>query len=66
MKILEVNAQTNEQIEREATEQEIAQSKIDAETQLSKESAAKTRANAKAALLERLEISADEARLLIS
>ena len=66
MKILEHNVETGEVIERNATAEEIAQiksRKIEAET---KELEAEAKAQAKAELLERLGITADEAKLLLA
>lgn len=66
MKIKEVNASTGEEIIREATEAEIEQAKIDALEilKMAEEKAAK--AAEKAALLEQLGITADQAKLLLS
>lgn len=70
MKIHEYDAITNESILRDPTEQELAQQEIDnanaqaAKAILDAELAAK--AAQKAALLERLGITEDEARLLLS
>jgi hypothetical protein len=66
MKILEHNVETGEVLERNATAEEIAQiksRKIEAET---KELEAEAKAQAKAELLERLGITADEAKLLLA
>jgi hypothetical protein len=66
MKILEHNVETGEVIERNATAEEIAQiksRKIEAET---RELEAEAKAQAKAELLERLGITADEAKLLLA
>jgi hypothetical protein len=60
------NAQTGEVIEREMNDEELTQYEIDQENEvlrLAKEAAAAT---AKAALLERLGITAEEAKLLLS
>ena len=65
MKITEIFANTGEVIERDATADELAQMKInklEADEALAK---AKSEATAKAALLERLGISAEEAVLLL-
>jgi hypothetical protein len=62
MKILDHNVETGEVIEREATEAELEQAEIDA-------AAAAERAEeieAKAALLERLGITEEEAKLLLA
>ncbi len=63
MKITEIDALTNIKTEREATENEIAEIAAAMAEIKAKENAAIT---AKAALLERLGISADEAALLLS
>jgi len=61
-----VNATTGEEIEREMTEKELAQLQSDqAEAQI-KAQAAVEAAAAKAALLEKLGITEDEAKLLLS
>jgi hypothetical protein len=65
MKILEHNVETGEVIERDATEEEIAQAAKDQaelNARLAQEAA---KAEAKAALLEKLGITEDEARLLL-
>jgi hypothetical protein len=68
-KITEYDAITNETIERQATAEEIAEIKLRAQSQTDRLAAqaaeAETRATQKAALLERLGISEDEARLLL-
>ncbi len=63
MKITEIDALTNIKTEREATENEIAEIAAAMAEVKGKENAAIT---AKAALLERLGITADEAALLLS
>ena len=65
MTIHEVNAATGEVIDREATAEELAQKAIDAQTAAEKATAEADRAEAKAALLDRLGITADEAALLL-
>ena len=65
MKITEIFANTGEVIERDATADELAQMKInklEADETLAK---AKSEATAKAALLDRLGITAEEAVLLL-
>lgn len=60
------NATTNEIVEREMNDEELAQRQLD-EARAKQESEAKAEAlAAKAALLDRLGITADEARLLLS
>jgi hypothetical protein len=66
MKTFEHNATTGEVIERELTQQEIDQIEIDAIESQAQKSAWETKEKAKAALLQRLGISADEAALLLS
>jgi hypothetical protein len=64
--IKEVNAQTGEETEREMNAQELAQLEIDQE-QAAKEAIAKTKLEArKNALLEKLGITEDEAKLLLA
>lgn len=66
MKITEVFTLTGEIIEREATEAEIAQAAIDESSEAARLAAIEATAVAKAALLERLGITAEEATLLLS
>jgi len=63
--IKKYNCETQEEIIRDATADEIAQMKIDAETWEADKVAAKAKAAQKAALLERLGITEAEARLLL-
>tara|TARA_R110000868_G_scaffold255362_4_gene511970 strand:+ start:137 stop:337 length:201 start_codon:yes stop_codon:yes gene_type:complete len=65
MKILEHNVETGQAAERDATASEIAEIKNYAAESKAKQSKIESDANAKAALLERLGITADEAALLI-
>jgi hypothetical protein len=65
MKILEHNVETGEVIERDATADEIQQQKSEAKKQSDADKAAAEKLAAKAVLLERLGISADEAALLL-
>lgn len=60
------NTETNEVIDREMTDTEFAQYEADQETLISIEAEAQAKATQKAALLERLGISEDEARLLLA
>ena len=62
---LEHNVLTGEVVERELNEQELAQLKIDLAEAKAKAEAEAAKAEAKAALLERLGITADEAKLLL-
>ena len=66
MKITEFNAATGATIEREPNAAELAQLKIDAENQATKNAENAAKEATRAALLERLGITADEAALLIS
>jgi hypothetical protein len=65
MKITEVFTLTGEVVERDATAAELAQSKIDQETEKAFQAEIAAKAEAKAALLERLGITVDEATLLL-
>jgi hypothetical protein len=66
MKITEHDVLTGEIIEREATKEEITQAKIDLEVATSDALEIESKAAAKSALLERLGISENEAKLLLS
>ena len=65
-----VNIETGEVIEREPNVEELAQQEIDSISEIAereaKETEAEAKATQKAALLERLGISEDEARLLLA
>jgi len=69
-KITEYFALANETIERDATVDEILQIEKDAQEEAKRKAdaiaEAKSKATAKAALLDRLGITADEAKLLLS
>ena len=60
-----VNAQTGEEVERPMNKQELAEYEVEQAAYLAKLEQQKTAATAKAALLERLGITADEAALLL-
>jgi hypothetical protein len=60
-----VNCETGEEIVRDATAQEIAQMELDAANAAAKKAEAEAKATAKAALLTRLGITAEEAQLLL-
>ena len=60
------DAETNETIDREMTDAEFAQYQADQAAQAAKIAEAEAAAAAKQALLDRLGITADEARLLLS
>jgi hypothetical protein len=70
MKITEINGITDSIIERDATPEEVALIEEEqderAEAKAAEEAAEAERAIAKAALLDRLGITADEAKLLLS
>jgi len=60
------NTETDEVIDREMTDDEFAQYEADQEVQAAEVAEAQEQATAKAALLDRLGITADEAKLLLS
>ncbi len=60
------NTETNEVIDREATDDEFAQFELDQIQSQKRIAEAQAKAQAKAALLQRLGIAADEAKLLHS
>lgn len=60
------NTQTNEVIDREMNDAEFAQYEADKALQLQAKAEAEAKATAKAALLDRLGITAEEAVLLLS
>ena len=70
MKITETNGATGETIEREATETEIAeltyQAELAAEAKAEEERIAAEKAAAKIALLDRLGLTEEEAKLLLA
>jgi hypothetical protein len=66
MKILEHNVETGEVIERDATPAELVQAEKDAKVMADRLQAEADKAISKSALLERLGITADEAKLLLS
>jgi hypothetical protein len=66
MKILEHNVETGEAVERDATAAEIKQMEADAKKDAIAQKALADKELAKAALLDRLGITADEAKLLLS
>ena len=65
-KITEVNCATGEVLVRELTADEIAQRKIDADNEKANAAAVAQAATDKAALLAKIGITADEAKLLLS
>lgn len=60
------NTETNEIIDREMNDEEFAQHQINQATFLAQKAEAEAKAAQKAALLERLGITEDEARLLLA
>ena len=66
MKTIEHNATTGQIIERDLTEKEIAQIEIDAAESAAQKAAYEAKEAAKAALLDRLGMTAEEAKLLLS
>ena len=64
--VKEYNCETGEEIVRDATASEIAQWKKDADDFVARQEAQAQEQATKAALLERLGITADEAKLLLS
>jgi hypothetical protein len=60
-----VNAETGEEIIRDANAEELAQMAIDVENAVARKAEAEAKATAKAALLERLGITQEEAQLLL-
>ena len=63
--VREHNVQTNEVIDREMTDAEFAQYQADQAAEVEREAQAQAKAAAKAALLERLGITEEEAKLLL-
>jgi hypothetical protein len=61
-----VNVSTGEEIERELNDTEFAQYKADQESQIAKQAKAEAKATQKAALLEQLGITEEQAKLLLS
>ena len=60
------NVTTGEIVEREMNDDEFAQLQIDIANEQTRQAEAESRAQAKAELLERLGITADEAKLLLA
>jgi hypothetical protein len=60
-----VNCETGEEIVRDATADEIAQMELDALNAAAKKAAAEAKEAARQAILDRLGLSADEAKLLL-
>ena len=60
------NLETDEIIDREMTDAEFADYELEQEKEIKLQAEAQTKADAKAALLERLGITAEEAQLLLN
>ena len=60
-----VNAETGEEIVRDANAEELAQIEIDAANAATRKAEAEAKATARAALLDKLGITAEEAQLLL-
>jgi hypothetical protein len=60
-----VNCETGEEIVRDANAEELAQMKLDADNVAARKAEAEAKAAEKQALLDRLGITADEAKLLL-
>jgi hypothetical protein len=60
-----VNVETGEEIVRDATAEEIAQMKIDTDNAVSEKAEAEAKSANKQAILDRLGLTADEAKLLL-
>ena len=63
--IKELNCETGEEIVRDATAAEIAQMELDAADAIARKAQAEAKAAEKQALLDRLGLTADEAKLLL-
>jgi hypothetical protein len=63
--IREVNLDTNEVIDREMNKKELAQSETDHSAQIARETEAEAKATARAEILNRLGITANEAAILL-
>jgi hypothetical protein len=60
-----VNCETGEEIVRDANAEEIAQMKLDADNAAARKTEAEAKETAKAAILDRLGLTADEAKLIL-
>jgi hypothetical protein len=65
MLIQEYNCETGIETLRDVTKAELAQKKIDREAQLAHQAETEAKAQAKAAILDRLGLTADEAKLIL-
>jgi len=63
--VKEFNCETGEEIVRDATAEEIAQMKIDADNALARKAEAEAKDAARQAILDRLGLTADEVKLLL-
>ena len=63
--IKEVNCETGEEIVRDANADEIAQIKLDAENATARKAEAEAKEAARQAILDRLDLTADEAKLIL-
>jgi hypothetical protein len=64
-KVKIVNCQTGEEIVRDATAEEIAQMELDAANEASRKAEAEAKTAQRHAILDRLGLTADEAKLLL-
>ena len=60
-----VNVTTNEEIIRDATADEIAQMELDAANEIARKAEAEAKATAKAAILNRIGLTADELKTIL-
>ena len=65
LQVKEFNCATGEEIVRDATAEEIAQKEIDAANAVAAKAEAEAKETAKAAILDRIGLTADEAQLLL-
>ena len=65
LQVKEVNCTTGEEIIRDVTAEELAQIELDAINAAAKKAEAEAKETAKAAILDRLGLTADEAKLLL-
>ena len=65
LQVKEVNCETGEEIVRDATAEEIAQIKLDADNAAAKKAEAEAKESQRQAILDRLGLTADEAKLIL-
>ena len=65
MKIMEINCETGEQIIRDATKAELAQAKLDAQLVANELAEVQAKEIAKAAILDRIGLTADELKTIL-